>query len=248
MGRLGKQSPGALLPADECRTQATPGRDPRLGADRRADRPVLRREGGGPAMKGIRRFLIRLAAAVTQSADEQRLREELEQHVALQTAENIRAGVPAAEARRLALRKLGSVESIKEDYRNERSLPALDTLRQDLRYALRQLRKAPLFTFTATVSLGMGIGANTAVFTIVERVLFRSLPVSSPHELVYVTDQRILQEQSPRFSYPFYQALRDNAVLNGVAARAALAVTAAANGEVARISGELVSGEYFTLL
>jgi predicted permease len=199
-------------------------------------------------MRGIRRFLIRLAAAITQSADERRLREELEQHVALQTAENIRAGVPAAEARRLALQKLGSVESIKEDYRNERSLPALDTLRQDVRYALRQLRKAPLFTFTATVSLGMGIGANTAVFTIVERVLLRSLPVSSPHELVYVTDQRILQEQSPRFSYPFYKAVRDNTVLNGVAARAALAVTAATNGEVARISGELVSGEYFTLL
>ena len=69
----------------------------------------------------------------------------------------------------------------------------------------------------------MGIGANAAVFTVVERVLLRPLPVSKPHELVYVTDERILTQPSPRFSYPFYAVLRDNTVLNGVAARVATA-------------------------
>ena len=76
----------------------------------------------------------------------------------------------------------------------------LDDLSQDVRYTLRQLRKAPLFTLTAIVSLAVGIGANAAVFTVVERVLLRPLPVSKPHELVYITDERILTQPSPRFS------------------------------------------------
>jgi hypothetical protein len=80
-------------------------------------------------------------------------------------------------------------------------------LAQDVRYALRQLRRSPLFALTATLSLAVGIGANAALFTLVDRLLWRPLPVARPEELVLVTDQRSRVERSPRFSYPFYTSL-----------------------------------------
>ena len=76
-------------------------------------------------------------------------------------------------------------------------------LAQDVRYALRQLRRSPLFALTATLSLAVGIGANAALFTLVDRLLWRPLPVAHPEELVLVTDQRSRVERSPRYSYPF---------------------------------------------
>ncbi|HET9395463.1 MAG TPA: ABC transporter permease, partial [Nitrospiraceae bacterium] len=199
-------------------------------------------------MKAIRRFLKRLTASATTQHDEERLREELEAHVAMQTAENVLAGVPPEEARRQALLKCGSRESVRASYRDEQGLPTLDDFVQDVRYTLRQLRKAPLFTLVATVSLALGVGANAAVFSVTERVLLRPLPVSDPHELVYITDERILTQASPRFSYPFYTILRDNNILDGVAARSAIGLTATVNGQHVRVSAELVSGSYFSML
>lgn len=199
-------------------------------------------------MKGLRRFLSRLFASATRQPDEARLREELEAHLQMRTAEHVRAGLSPVDARRQAVLELGPIEAIKERYRDEQGLPLIDDFFQDVRYTFRQLRKAPLFTLVATISLAAGIGANAAVFTVVERVLLRQLPVSTPHELVYVTDERILTQSSPRFSYPFYAVLRDNPVLNGVAARAALALNVTVNGQTLRASGELVSGNYFGVL
>jgi hypothetical protein len=152
------------------------------------------------------------------------------------------------EARRQAVLKFDAVEAVKEHYRDEQRLPVLDNLPQDVRYSLRQLHKAPLFTLTATLSLAMGIGANAAVFTVIERVLLRPLPVANPQELVFITDQRILEQPSPRFSYPFYASLRDTDVLDGVAARFSLGVDIHLNGRIARVSGEPVSGNYFSVV
>jgi predicted permease len=199
-------------------------------------------------VKALRRFVKRLAASATTEPDDDRLREELEAHVAMQAAEYTRAGASAENARRQALIDVGPRESIRASYRDEQRLPSLDDLAQDVRYTLRQLRKAPLFTLAATMSLALGIGANTAVFTVAERVLLRPLPVVHPHELVYVTDARVLTQSSPRFSYPFFMALRDNNILAGVTARFALPLNAMVDGQVLRTSGELVSGSYFSVL
>jgi predicted permease len=199
-------------------------------------------------VKRLRRFLIRLAASAMRRRDDDRLTEEVESHLALQTADNIRAGLSPIEARRQAVLKFGAVEAVKEHCRDQQGLPFLDHLVQDVRYTLRHLRKTPLFTVTATLSLAVGVGANAAVFTVVDRVLLRSLPVSNPQELVVVTDQRSLKEPSPRFSYPFYAALRENDVLQGVAARFALSLNTLMDERVARVRGELISGNSFTVV
>ena len=199
-------------------------------------------------MRALRRFLSRLSVWTTRRHDEARLREELEAHLEMQTAENIHAGMSPDDARRQAVLKFGPVEAIKASWRDEQVLPAMDDFLQDVRYAFRQLRRAPVFALTAIFSLAAGIGANAAVFTIVERLLLRPLPVSKPHELVYVSDERVLTQPSPRFSYPFYAALRENTVLNGVAARVAMPLNVMVDGHTVRAGAELVSGNYFNVV
>jgi predicted permease len=198
-------------------------------------------------MKALRRFLTRLAAFTTGRRDKDRLREELEEHVALQTADNIRSGMSPADARRQAVLKLGGVEAIREGYHDEQGLPVLDSLLQDATFALRQLRKTPLFALAAVASLALGIGVNVAVFTLIERLLLARLPVPNPQELVILADQRG-EGPNARFSYPFYTQLRDNDILKGTAARFVIGLTATASGEPTTIRSELVSGNYFNVL
>jgi predicted permease len=142
-------------------------------------------------VRALRRFARRLATFVLQRDDGKRLREELQQHMAMQTDDNIRAGMPADEARRQAALKLGSVGSTAASYHDEQTLPRLDALTQDLRYALRQLLKTPMFACTAILTLAIGIGVNTTMFTVVHGVLLKALPYPEPDRVM-----RIVQAQS----------------------------------------------------
>src|SRR6185503_19856890 len=119
---------------------------------------------------------------------EAELQAELDLHVEMQTAEYVAAGVAPREARERALRLLGGRGGIEEECRDERRTRPLETFLQDLRYGLRALRWNPLFTTMAALTLALGIGANTAIFTLAHALLLRPLAVERPAELVAVGD------------------------------------------------------------
>ena len=110
--------------------------------------------------------------------------EELRSHIDFAIEENLMRGMSREEARTAALRQFGGVTQTKEDLRKMRGLPFLEVSAQDVRYGLRQLRNSPGFTITAVITLALGIGANTAIFTLVHGVLERSLPVADPSRSV----------------------------------------------------------------
>jgi putative ABC transport system permease protein len=137
-------------------------------------------------MKTVRRLFHRLTSWATSARDEEFLRAEIEEHIAMQTAENIRTGLSPIEARRQALLKFGNVEAIKDIYRDQRGLPFTETLIRDLRHAIRGLRKTPAFTAAVILTLALAIGANTAIFGVIDSILIRPLPYRHSEALVGV--------------------------------------------------------------
>jgi predicted permease len=117
------------------------------------------------------------------------LDKELRFHFENQVADKVRSGMSESEGRRLTRIEFGGIEQIKEDCRERRGTTGLESVLQDLRYALRQLRKAPGFTLTAVLTLALGIGATTAIFTLVQQVMLQSLPVARPDQLWRIGDQ-----------------------------------------------------------
>ena len=140
-------------------------------------------------MGPLNRLCARLVKSIVNRRGDERLREEIEQHIAFQAEENMRVGMQPAEARRQARLKFGGVEVIREQFHSEEGLPLIENCFQDLRYALRQLRKSPGFTIPAVLTLALGIGATTAIFTLVQQVMLQSLPVSRPDQLWRIGDQ-----------------------------------------------------------
>jgi hypothetical protein len=112
------------------------------------------------------------------------LDKEIQFHVESQVADKVRSGISEIEARRLTRLEFGGTDQIKEDCRQSRGTMWLESLVQDVRYGLRQLRKSPGFAFIAILSLTLGIGANTAIFTLLNAILLRPLPVQNPGELL----------------------------------------------------------------
>jgi predicted permease len=112
--------------------------------------------------------------------------QEMRSHIEIQTQENVQAGMQSDEARYSAIRQFGWTESIKEDCRDERGLRWLETLVQDIRFGARQLRKTPGFTFVAILTLGLGIGVNTAIFSMAVSALWRPLPLPESDRLVEI--------------------------------------------------------------
>ncbi len=139
-------------------------------------------------MGKMRRLFSRVRNFATSHRGDDRLREEMEEHAALLTEENMRAGMPLNEARRRARIKLGATGAICENYRAEEGLPFVENVLQDARYAFRTLRKSPGFTVAIVLILALGTGANVAIFSLVDAVLMRKLPVADPNNLVRLGD------------------------------------------------------------
>ncbi|HUZ96319.1 MAG TPA: ABC transporter permease [Edaphobacter sp.] len=137
-------------------------------------------------MRALNRFFSRLWNLSSGQRGDQRLREEMEEHVTLQTEENLRAGMAPAEAHRQALLKFGAVGSVRESYHAEEGLPFVEGVLQDFRYGIRLLRKSRGFTAAAVLTLALGIGANLAVFLVLYGVLLKPLPFPSPRQLVRI--------------------------------------------------------------
>ncbi len=114
---------------------------------------------------------------------------ELEAHVALHTEDGIRAGLSREEARRQALIDLGGVEQTRQAYRERATMPSVDSVFQDVRFALRQMRKAPGFTLTAVLTLALGIGANAVIYILVDSILLRPLPYAQQNRLMRISDE-----------------------------------------------------------
>ena len=140
-------------------------------------------------MRSLRRFLARATAAGFGRRDEVRLSEEIEEHIALQTADHVRAGMAPEEARRQAVLKFGGVEAVKDECRDQAGFPVFENLLRDTRFALRQLRKSPVFTATAIVTLALGICSAVAIFAFVDGVLVKPLPYRNPARLVGVYEK-----------------------------------------------------------
>jgi predicted permease len=196
-------------------------------------------------MPGFLRRLRSVAAALFRRRSfEDAMAEELRFHQEAHAADLRRQGYSAAEAARLARLELGATESIKEDCRQSRGLQAADELRQDLRYAWRQMRRAPLFTAAALVSLALGIGATTAIVTLMDAVIFREIVAREPDRLFYLGHGHG-DGVSLSANVPLLTRYREAGVLDGVAAYHGMTFgVRIGDAAVIDVEGQYVSGNY----
>src|SRR5260370_35547063 len=159
-----------------------------MGADGGHHRALFQSQGGAFTVKFLRRFFIRLSNLAPGHSADQRLQDEIAEHLAFQTEENLRAGMSPTEARRQAAIKLGAAEAIREHHGDEHSLPFFENLLFDLRHAVRMLLRSPVFSFIAIATTALGIGATTAIYSVIDATLLHPLPYPNPAELVRVQD------------------------------------------------------------
>ena len=177
---------------------------------------------------------------------------EMHEHLRLLTERYIRAGMTSSDADSAARRQFGNTTLLREDRTKMQTIPSLESLWRDVRYGARQFRLNPLFTTVAVLSLALGIGANTAVFTLLDQLVLRLLPVHDPEQLV------MIWSTGPHFggnagahtaSYPMYQDFQRNAkAFDFVFCRFETSSSITVDGGTERVNAELISGNYFQAL
>jgi predicted permease len=175
-----------------------------------------------------------------KSRAEHQLDAELRFHIEQQIADYLAAGMAPDEARRRARQEFGGLDQVKEDCHQARRGYFLETLLADLRYGLRMLRKSPAFTAAALITLALGIGANTAIFSMVDALLLRPLPVRDPGELRFLAFPRDASHFEPSFSFPEFRQIRDRA--QGLFSQTSAMVLGGLSGQANQIDGLTVDG------
>ena len=202
----------------------------------------------------LRELWARLMSVLRKKRLDEELADEIDAHLEQAERDFREQGMTADAARRAARRSFGGVEPMKGQYRDRRSVPWLETLLRDLRYSARTLARSPGFAAVAVVSLALGIGANTAIFTLLDQVLLRALPVERPHELALFDSPgpnpgMVRRTGSLSFSHPLFRDLQEQLdSFSGVLAQFPLPLTLSDRGAVEQIEGALVSGNYFEVL
>ncbi len=206
-------------------------------------------------MKFLSRLCKRLLNFITmrpgdERSGDERLREEMESHLAAQTEENIRAGMTAHEARRNARMRFGPLNAIRESYHAEAGLPFVETLLMDARYAFRVLLKSPAFTLVAVLTLMLGIGANVVVFGVLNAVLLHPLDVRDPQSLYQLRHKAWMSARLLTTSYPaFLDFSRRNTTFSGLTGIYGYSHASLVwRNAVMSLHGDEVSGNYFDLL
>src|SRR5579863_6995404 len=195
----------------------------------------------------IRILLHRLAALFRHRRLEDDLAEELRSHLEMDVERNLAKGMSAEEARREALRSFGGVEQTKEIYREQRGVPMIETTLRDLRLGLRMLRRDPGFSALAILCLILGIGANAAVFSWVEGILFRPYPtVSHQEELLALSGTARGESENAGISWPDFLDLQRNCRLfDSLFVTKIMGTTLSIGDRAERMTGSIVSANYF---
>jgi predicted permease len=175
---------------------------------------------------------------------------EVESQLAMHIEDGVRSGLSPEEARRQALIRLGGVEQARQAHRERRTLPGLDSLLRDLRYALRVLSKSPVVTAIAVLSIGLGVGANAIIFSMVSRFLLRPAPVGDPATLLALSTVHKGDRCCNHFTYPVFQDVRDQSrSFSDLAAYYELIpASIGGNGEPVRVWGQGVTANFFDVL
>src|SRR3979411_513525 len=188
----------------------------------------------------------RLAALFRRRRLEDDLDEELRSHVEMAVELNLGEGMSAEGARREALRSFGGVEQSKENYRDQRGLPMIETTLQDLRFGFRMLRRSPSFSILAILCLTLGIGANAAVFSWVEGILFRPYPAVTHQERLHALTATARGEGHTRLSWPdFVDLQRSSRLFDSFFVSKITGTTLSIGDRAERTIGSIVSDNYF---
>jgi predicted permease len=201
-------------------------------------------------VKFLRRFFIRLSNLATGRSADQRLQDEIAEHLAMQTEENLRAGMSPAEARRQAALKLGAAQAMREGHHAEQSIPLIENLVFDLRYAVRMLLRSPGFSFVAIATMALGVGATTAIYSVIDATLLHPLPFPNPSELVRVVDDLPgVGAQGVGISVPEWRDLESSGIFQSAAITGTGAdVNLTGSAQPLRLSFKQVTTNYFAVL